>query len=148
MNKEAPSHSILNRYADRVENDLQDMEIGYESVIAQVKYWHGTGRYQYDENGEIVDILRRILSTGCLNIKPDLYNTLAQGKSTISFSDKRFIVVKGRIIEYGCRLCSREPLCLKFGYLFLNIYAARFFDFQVIVAPLEIDHALVVNQLF
>lgn len=52
----------------------------------ETKLWHGTGRYQYDSNGKVVDILRLIIEKGGLMPLRDVYAIFVDGKAMTSIS--------------------------------------------------------------
>jgi hypothetical protein len=66
----------------------------YEKLYKTASYWHGTGRYQYDANGNVIDVLSSILEHGGLKPHTDYYNWLDQGKDTISFGRSRSYSIK------------------------------------------------------
>ncbi len=48
-----------------------------EAIYGDVLLWHGTGRYQYGEQGEVVDAFSRIISQGTLEPRYDEIDFLA-----------------------------------------------------------------------
>jgi hypothetical protein len=53
-----------------------------------VQYWHGTGRFQYDKNGKVVDVLQQIIDDGGLKPHEDPYD-LTQSMVSVSLAKKR-----------------------------------------------------------
>ena len=94
MNKETSHHVESNEGEEKNEKEANKYWPSYETVIKETKYWHGTGRYQYDENGSVIDVLSNILRNGFLNTKADEYNIHAQGKRSIPLAYKRFYALK------------------------------------------------------
>ncbi len=61
----------------------------YKERLQKTEYWHGTGRRQYDEKGNVVDILESILKTGGLVTHEDSFDPIAGTMRTISLAKSR-----------------------------------------------------------
>lgn len=64
----------------------------YLSIISRTTMWHGTGRFQYQEE-KIVDVLQQILAKGHLQPKRDVYALAVDGKEMCSLSGTRLRVI-------------------------------------------------------
>lgn len=56
--------------------------------IEKSQFWHGTGRYQYDSNGKIIDVFTQMLDDGGLVPHLDLYD-LSHPMTTVSLANDR-----------------------------------------------------------
>lgn len=62
----------------------------YKQVAQGAEYWHGTGRYQYDKDGGVVDVLRGIIENRGLRPQdPDNYNAEKRGQLSTSLGKSR-----------------------------------------------------------
>lgn len=59
-------------------------------LIEATAYWHGTGRYQYDDSGEIVDVLEGIAAHGGFTPRQDDWEMSRQMVSTSFARDRDY----------------------------------------------------------
>jgi len=64
----------------------------YERKSDNAKFWHGTGRFQYNES-EVVDVFQSILDRGTLEPKHDVYSIVISGEEMQSVSATRLRII-------------------------------------------------------
>lgn len=74
-------------------------------LIAKTDLWHGTGRYQYDENGEVTDILNTLLKEGGFQPRKDEWD-INKSMTSTSFARDRLY---GRLYADMHLNYSQEP---------------------------------------
>jgi hypothetical protein len=81
-------------------------------LYSEASYWHGTGRYKYSENGEVVDILKGMIQEGGLVPHDDDWDTVIGKVQSISLGRSRmyaklyalmYLPHNQKIYEYGPR---------------------------------------------
>lgn len=60
-----------------------------QSLYGQTEYWHGTGRYHRDSNGNTVDILTSILTSGSIRPSIDVITAHQKPMESISVAPSR-----------------------------------------------------------
>lgn len=87
----------LDRYQQRLHetntsrSDYSSEEIDSYAVIHdETPLWHGSGRYQYDESGNITDVFESILKQGGFTPKYDPYDLTANMTSTSLTPDRTY----------------------------------------------------------
>jgi hypothetical protein len=77
-----------------------------QTLYADTAYWHGTGRYKYDENGTIVDVLRGMIAEGGLVPHDDDWDWKLGKIQSISFARSRMYgrLYAGMFVPHGKRI--------------------------------------------
>ena len=65
----------------------------YEKSYKSAKLWHGSGKYKYDINGEIVDVFANVLSSSSLNPARDVYAVIGGLDETHTISTTKLRII-------------------------------------------------------
>jgi hypothetical protein len=100
-------------------------------LYAEAGYWHGTGRYKYDENGAVVDILRGLVAEGGLVPHDDDWDWKLGKIQSVSFARSRMYgrLYASMFVPHGERIKG------EYGSRWL--WFQYFFDTARIVAFIE-----------
>lgn len=131
----------LNKVIERVKNiqfDRTPTEISQESsykerlpllreLYTNTAHWHGTGRYKFSEEGELVDILKGILENDGLNTHQDEWDRKKGITNSISIAPSRMYarLYAGRFCPAATRLKNELGTRELWGSYFFGTSAAR-----------------------
>lgn len=118
----------------------------YLETTKNSKYWHGTGKYHYN-NGAIIDVLLNIIKAKGLTPKKDVYGVVLNGKitNTVSLSTSRIIArsysdINGKgkfeVNRYGDALTW---VSYYYGLFYAHLYT---FDLYKIIKYYKMWHQL------
>jgi len=102
----------------------------YQEVTTQTAYWHGTGRWQYDRQGKITDVLEKILKQGSMQPFKDVFD-IKHGEmlSTSVARQRMYARIYGDMHEYkGANLQERYGSPRFWAYYFImaiNLHATK-----------------------
>jgi hypothetical protein len=89
-------------------------------LYAQTALWHGTGRYKYDENGKVADVLAGIIRDGGLKPHDDDWDPKRGKIQSISLAPARMYakLYAWMHIPRSARPDSEHRSCCFYGYYF------------------------------
>ena len=141
-----PLVRFLGRYAERrfigtselvgyTESDL----LAYTRITSSTSLWHGTGRYQHDQTGEVVDVLDSILKSKRLKPFMDDYTVFTGGKrmNSISLTELRIIArsygdMHGKGYHESCRYGDALMwTSYYYGLFYASVYTRSFFKVRM-----------------
>lgn len=102
----------------------------YDDTVRATVYWHGTGRFQYDRQGSVIDVFSQILDNGGLKPHKDIFD-IKEGEmySTSVTKHRMYARIYGDIHEYmGADLRARygSPRFWAYYYIMvINFYATK-----------------------
>jgi hypothetical protein len=102
----------------------------YLDTISQTVYWHGTGRFQYDKQGQVVDVLDQMLKQRGMRPVEDVFDIKHGEMISISVARQRMYArIYGDMHEYrGADLRERYGSPRFWAYYFImaiNLHAIR-----------------------
>lgn len=96
-----PLDSKINNLSDMADKfdpetaERNKAQVEYQRAAKDTEYWHGTGRYQYGNDGQVIDILQSVFKNGGLIPQhEDNYNPEQAGQLSTSLGLNRDVSLK------------------------------------------------------